>query len=1150
MSRRSVVLAVVAVAMLLRAGEARAGEVAIAPDRDCWIYHDYSDCAGDTLLAGNWEALETRWWDALLHFDVAGSVPSGATITSAKLHLFKVGGPAVPLSTFGMATAWTNAASPSSPDGIGAWSDGDLEHYDHENASATVDVDADDTWYEWDVTSITEFWTTPADNTGILLTQAYSGGAGSASEFASREAASHHPYLEVHYATGAPPTLQALSHSSAPPASAVSTFTDDVTATATDFALGVKSLTLHGLIGGDVTYEAPCATAAIACPATLSHAFHVDATQLHTGTTNSLSVTASGAGDAVSAARTFSVPLSPSCQQTSSCANASELCPTADADGSAGGGSASPTVSSQGDTLVASGTTVDTTISKNPENGVMLQSDQNAVCFTPVDVAPQAAPAQVVNSGSTVNFENTAPATSTQIVPTADGAETFDTIKSGHAPEDYSWQVTLADDQQLVAGSDGSVSVVDTNPAASAPTPAPTAPVDPADIPSLKASGQADPDSEAPDATATAKANNAVATSGPLQLPAPAANGDTSAAQAAQAAANPPSEQDTVLGEQPLEGNAAALPPSATPPPGLTQPADGTPLPGQITSQVIFGTNTSTNDAHDIASQQVDAMHTEVDADNEGEDNATAAAAVDAPATVTVAVMQAPTATDAHGAPVPTTLTVDGDTVTMHVEHRDEGYAYPIVADPWVRVNDYRWVDHCCHVVYGWQPRSHQEWRFDYIGSYFGWYLIHTVPSYYWGKGHDGRSLYAVWANGRWVLVHNEDWSGVFIPVLITVQDPPVRVITGYEHWWTYDYVGSHLEFHFDPDKDCVIGQPIVAECFGDQANVDDNGAHTSNVGPDAYVAPKIVRQYEPILHILPADPFIPMDFLRSLDFSSPSGVRTQLKGPGHSPISHPSVNNLLSSCAGPDCYLDFPADQDKTQMANLARGWGGAATSIMHAGASNPDTTGWQRPIVYFAVGGTPDGFAIQYWLFYAYNYFQTAIGEQDKHEGDWESVTVVVGKTGLPTRVRFSAHKNKTRSFSFSALQAPSIAPPHSSNPDTANGKYNGNMDDGLGGGYSNHVRTWVASGDHANLPACGGGFDTDVPVVGAAAKDHSCDGMNHLSTLTFISRWTLMQRLNGAVWCWRGEAGDGEGPRMPLTTNQQNPISDWTGGAPLHC
>jgi hypothetical protein len=48
-----------------------------------------------------------------------------------------------------------------------------------------------------------------------------------------------------------------------------------------------------------------------------------------------------------------------------------------------------------------------------------------------------------------------------------------------------------------------------------------------------------------------------------------------------------------------------------------------------------------------------------------------------------IATVSAPWAKDADGRSVPTTLSVSGDTLTMHVAHLDGGFAYPIVADPW-----------------------------------------------------------------------------------------------------------------------------------------------------------------------------------------------------------------------------------------------------------------------------------------------------------------------------------------------------------------------------------------------------------------------------------------------------------------------------------
>lgn len=47
-----------------------------------------------------------------------------------------------------------------------------------------------------------------------------------------------------------------------------------------------------------------------------------------------------------------------------------------------------------------------------------------------------------------------------------------------------------------------------------------------------------------------------------------------------------------------------------------------------------------------------------------------------------IAAIQKPWAVDANGKQVPVSLSVDGDVVTMTVDHRGGDYALPIVADP------------------------------------------------------------------------------------------------------------------------------------------------------------------------------------------------------------------------------------------------------------------------------------------------------------------------------------------------------------------------------------------------------------------------------------------------------------------------------------
>lgn len=63
-----------------------------------------------------------------------------------------------------------------------------------------------------------------------------------------------------------------------------------------------------------------------------------------------------------------------------------------------------------------------------------------------------------------------------------------------------------------------------------------------------------------------------------------------------------------------------------------------------------------------------------------------AGAGDDDPTDGVVATISAPTAVDANGTPVRASLNVDGDSVTMHVEHKEANVEYPVVADPFFTV--------------------------------------------------------------------------------------------------------------------------------------------------------------------------------------------------------------------------------------------------------------------------------------------------------------------------------------------------------------------------------------------------------------------------------------------------------------------------------
>jgi hypothetical protein len=100
-----------------------------------------------------------------------------------------------------------------------------------------------------------------------------------------------------------------------------------------------------------------------------------------------------------------------------------------------------------------------------------------------------------------------------------------------------------------------------------------------------------------------------------------------------------------------------------------------------------------------------------------------------------VAVMvAAPWAKDANGKNVPTAYTVEGHTLTQHVEV-PAGTAYPIVADPWMGIN---LVD---------------SFNFNYVNGY-GWRL--NVNPTVWARGLTGNALWASAGAAGWDELRNK----------------------------------------------------------------------------------------------------------------------------------------------------------------------------------------------------------------------------------------------------------------------------------------------------------------------------------------------------------------------------------------------------------
>ena len=222
----------------------------------------------------------------------------------------------------------------------------------------------------------------------------------------------------------------------------------------------------------------------------------------------------------------------------------------------------------------------------------------------------------------------------------------------------------------------------------------------------------------------------------------------------------------------------------ATPEPAIEAPADAREL-----SSEDLGTTTAESSA---LADDVDAR-------------------VQIPAETTVATIAAPTASDADGNPVPATLSVDGDTVTLQVAH-DFDTAYPVMADPLVTVNDYAMVTHAAPV------------GVRIAGMVDGGWAIRNAPAAAYGLDRAGNILYAVNLWGVWYLVYDLPSSPALVSVNIDVNNPPPGTAVVWKVWRSYDQVGSHVEFQFDPQVDCgsTGSDGYLALCADDSSNPDD----------------------------------------------------------------------------------------------------------------------------------------------------------------------------------------------------------------------------------------------------------------------------------------------------------------------------------------
>lgn len=153
-----------------------------------------------------------------------------------------------------------------------------------------------------------------------------------------------------------------------------------------------------------------------------------------------------------------------------------------------------------------------------------------------------------------------------------------------------------------------------------------------------------------------------------------------------------------------------------------------------------------------------------------------------------------------------------------------------------------------------------------------------------------------------------------------------------------------------------------------------------------------LLARHVPILVLHPAERFRPVPvegFLADADLQQPVGAGWETVG-GPLPAG------------GAELRLDH----------RLCRAIEGVAASACYASAQAAH--GAAPPVVYGAAFRTARRIELQYWIWYPFNDYSATLPPGDVwqvHEGDWESVAVVLDRAGRPLTVALSAHCKGSR-------------------------------------------------------------------------------------------------------------------------------------------
>jgi hypothetical protein len=289
----------------------------------------------------------------------------------------------------------------------------------------------------------------------------------------------------------------------------------------------------------------------------------------------------------------------------------------------------------------------------------------------------------------------------------------------------------------------------------------------------------------------------------------------------------------------------------------------------------------------------------------------------------------------------------------------------------------------------------------------------------------------------------------------------------------------------------------------------------------------ELARRYQPTVMMSKLDRFWPVSVAAVLGERDSSGDGVRLIS-GTRVVADPTLADLTTSDVS-SAYLDYPANLgDKAaQMRAFLRGLG-VPESMIETWPVNLDRFVDASAQIYFYDAGTGCSYrgqdttryrALQYWFFYAFNYYPMTVdtptmlsaplradtADVDLHEGDWEHVTVLLEQQGSAYAPRFvwmARHSNEGVLMPWAAVE-------HS----------------------AGHPIVYPAFGGHPTYPNCGAHARA---IAAAAVYDYVvCRG--GLYTLTLAN--TRLVDLAHVSWsCWPGHFGTTVGTKA--TSNADDP------------